>query len=139
MIEETLRLWGPINGAAPRISPGRVLSGHFVPKGTTVSTLTYATARDPQIFPNPEAFVPERWLDANTDMRNMSRPFHYGPANCIGKHLAEITLTLTLARLYQLFDVEVDSSMTESMMRLKDNGVFEPWGGKMLVRCTPVH
>ena len=138
MIEETLRLWGPLSGACRRISPGRILGDHFVPKGVVVSTLGYATARDAQVFPNPEEFMPERWLDANSNMRNMSRPFNYGPSNCIGKQMAEITLTLTLARVYQLFDIELDSSMTERTMRLRDKGVMEPWDGKLLVRCTRV-
>lgn len=65
----------------------------------------------------------------------MSRPFNYGPRNCIGQNLAMINLTLFLARTYQLFDIEVDSSMTDQMMRIKDSGVFEAWDGKLLIRC----
>lgn len=124
----------------PRVSPGRVIGEHFVPKGTWVGVIAYSSARDPQVFPDPGAFRPERWLagEATAEMKTMSRPFSYGPRNCIGKHLAEITLTLTLARIYQLFDVEVDAAMTEEEMKIRDKGVFEPWGAKMLVRCTRV-
>lgn len=69
----------------------------------------------------------------------MSRPFSYGPRNCIGKHLADIGLHLTLARLYQLYDIMIEPSMTDEMMRQKDRGVCAPWDEKLLVRPTFVH
>ena len=56
----------------------------------------------------------------------MSRPFSYGPRNCIGRHLAELALTLTVTRLYQLFDVEPDVSMDPLQMEQVDRGVLEP-------------
>ena len=66
-------------------------------------------------------------------MKAMSRPFSYGPRNCIGKHLAEIGLSLTLARLYQLFDVTVDPRTTDRMMEPKDIGILEPSGERLYV------
>lgn len=56
----------------------------------------------------------------------MSRPFSYGPRNCIGQHLAEMALTLTICRLYQLYDVIPTLAMTPDFMRQADNGVLEP-------------
>ena len=139
MIEEVLRLWGPLNVSGPRISPGRVIGDYFVPKGTVVSTLPYTTARDARVFSEPDVCQPERWLNATSDMKNMSRPFSTGPRNCIGKHLAMVQLTLTLTRLYQLFDVVVDASMTPEKMKLRDRGVMEPWDASLLVSATRVH
>ncbi|KAH8815289.1 cytochrome P450 [Xylogone sp. PMI_703] len=139
VMQETLRLWGPLSAAFPRVSPGRDISGHYVPKGTIVSTSSYASSRDPQVFPDYDVFDPDRWLNAGKDMKDMTQPFSYGPRNCIGKHLAQIGFTLTLSRIYQLYDIEIDPSMTEGMMRLKDRGVSSPWGGKVLIRPTPIH
>lgn len=138
MIEETLRLHGPLSTSGPRISPGRMISGNFVPHGIVVSTCAYATARDPRVFSEPCRFIPERWLKATPEMKNMSRPFSYGPRNCIGKHVAEIGIVLTLARLCQLADFSVDSSITEEMMRPKDKGSIEPWGGKLCLQVKPI-
>ncbi|CAM1509688.1 Fc.00g000230.m01.CDS01 [Cosmosporella sp. VM-42] len=109
-IQETLRKWGPLSAAFPRVSPGREISGHYISKGTVVSTSAYATSRDPRVFPEPEVYNPDRWLNAGKEMKEMSRPFSYGPRNCIGKHLAQIGLTLTLSRMYQLYDIENDPS-----------------------------
>ena len=69
----------------------------------------------------------------------MSRPFSYGPRNCIGKHLAQIGLILTLSRLYQLYDIDNDPIMTDEMMRPKDRGVTAPWAAKVLIKPTPAH
>lgn len=103
-----------------------------------MATVAYSTHRDPKFFPSPLEFVPERWLDVNSDMRAMSKPFGHGPRNCIGKHLADIGIHLTLTRLYQLYDIEIDSSMTDKMMRQKDRGAASPWDQKFLIRPKPV-
>ncbi|KAL7952216.1 cytochrome P450 [Trichoderma compactum] len=139
VVHETLRVWGPLSAAFPRVSPGRLICGHFVPKGTIVSVSSHATARDPHVFSEPETYDPDRWLNAGPEMKNMSRPFSYGPRNCIGKPLAEIGLKLTLSRLYQLYDIENDPSMTESSMRLKDRGVAAPWDAKLLIKPSQAH
>ncbi|KAG6358345.1 hypothetical protein INS49_014229 [Diaporthe citri] len=136
MIQETLRLWGPLNIATQRLSPGRVLGGHFVPKNVVVSTAAHTTARDPKVFPQPDVFMPERWIDATPYMRVMSRPFQTGPRNCVGRHLAEVALTMTLTRLFQLFDLEIDSGMPEEDMQLRDRGTMGPKGERLLVKVA---
>lgn len=46
----------------------------------------------------------------------MSRPFSYGPQDCVGRHLAELDLTLAVARPYQPYDVVPDALMNVSHM-----------------------
>jgi cytochrome P450 len=137
-IEETLRLWGPFNVGFPRVSPGKSIGGEFVPQGVVVANVAYSTHRDPKYFSKPLEFIPERWLSANADMRAMSKPFGHGPRNCIGRHLAEIGLHLTLTRLFQLYEIDIDPCMTEAMMRQKDRGAAGPWDGKFVVRPRAV-
>lgn len=131
-------MWGPLSSAFPRVSPGRDISGIYVPEGTIVSTSAYVTARDPAVFPEPDLYNPDRWLNATKEMKEMSRPFSYGPRNCIGKHLAHLGLILTLSRLYQLYDIENDPVMTEATMRPKDRGVTFPIGQKLIIKPTPL-
>lgn len=126
VIEETLRLRGPLSISNPRLSPGKMLSGQWVPEGVTVETCAYAASRDPNVFPDPLRFDPSRWENPTAEMKLMSRPFSYGPRNCVGRHLAEITLTLTVARLYQVYDVVPDKTMTLENMKQEDKGVLEP-------------
>ncbi|KAK5045999.1 hypothetical protein LTR84_008786 [Exophiala bonariae] len=61
VIDETLRLWGPLNTGIPRISTGRMIGGEYFPAGVGISNNPYATARDPEVFPDPEAYEPDRF------------------------------------------------------------------------------
>lgn len=56
VISETLRLYGPIASALPRVSPpgGAVLGGFSIPGGTLVGTQSYTIHRNPDLFPNPD-------------------------------------------------------------------------------------
>ena len=103
-----------------------MISGRWVPKGTVVETNAYTTARDPAVFVNPLVFNPSRWESPTVAMKKMSRPFSYGPRNCIGQHLAEMALTLTVCRLYQLYDLMPTPEMTTEYMQQEDKGVLEP-------------
>lgn len=67
-MEETLRLRGPLNTGGPRISPGKMIAGRWVPEGLTVETNMYTPARDPTVFSNPEDFDPSRWEHTTPDM-----------------------------------------------------------------------
>ena len=58
-----------------------------IPKDTKIYIPAYAIHRDPNIYPNPEIFDPERFNEENIVNRS---PQHYlafggGPRNCIGK------------------------------------------------------
>lgn len=55
IISETLRLYGPIASALPRVSPpgGCILGGFSISGGTIVSTQSHTIHRDPELFPNP--------------------------------------------------------------------------------------
>jgi len=136
VIEEVLRLRGPLNVSNTRVSPGKTIAGQWVPKGVTVETCPYATARDPQAFHEPLEFDPARWEHATDEMKHMSRPFSLGPRNCVGRHLAEVGLTLTVARLYQLHDIVLDPTMTEEQMKQIDQGVLEPGCDHFYVTTT---
>jgi len=55
IIAETLRLYGPIASALPRVAPseGTVLGNISIPGGTLISTQSYTIHRDPDLYPRP--------------------------------------------------------------------------------------
>ncbi|XP_011495529.1 PREDICTED: cytochrome P450 6B3-like [Ceratosolen solmsi marchali] len=59
-----------------------------IPKDTSIYVPVWAIHHDPNIYPLPEKFDPERFNDENTESRHpMSYlPFGHGPHNCIGNY-----------------------------------------------------
>ena len=81
-------------------------SDSLIPEHTQVYVPPYSLHRDARYFPNPNAFVPERWLDGadNPDQRlDAFIPFSYGPSNCVGRPLARKEMLMLVSLLTQRF------------------------------------
>lgn len=72
VIEETLRLYPAVGGGLLRTVPpqGATIAGLQIPPGTIVSCQAYSMHRDPEIFPNPGVFRPDRWDTTTASMKN---------------------------------------------------------------------
>ena len=63
LVKEVLRWSPPLPVAFPnRAMQDDVYRGYFIPKGTTVIQNIWAVFRDPNVYPDPEAFNPDRFL-----------------------------------------------------------------------------
>ncbi|KAK1231866.1 hypothetical protein PQX77_005003 [Marasmius sp. AFHP31] len=120
-INEGLRVFPPVLTNCTRVvskgSGGKVICGHFIAEGTQVQVPPVGVHYNPDNFsPSPEAFIPERWIPKEAEALfkgltvNMKMeafiPFSYGPAICIGKHLAMLEMMMVLIMLIQKFDFE---------------------------------
>lgn len=90
VIWEGLRCFPAIPMSLPRYVPagGRVLDGYRLPGGTIVSAQAYSIHRlNEDVFPAPEKFEPERWLDPEGDAERKRLQFAFaaGGRGCIGK------------------------------------------------------
>ena len=86
VIDEGLRLYPPIAAGLPRVSPGEIVDGHFVAKGTIVSVNTWVAGHVEANFHDAFAFIPERWLDQECkDDKDASQPFLLGARVCLGR------------------------------------------------------
>lgn len=83
VIKESLRMHSSVGLPLWRVVPegGVELEGLHFPEGTIVGTNSWVVHHDPNIFTNPNEFVPERWLDEDEAklriMNEMSMPVSY--------------------------------------------------------------
>ena len=88
VIKETLRLYAPIPASQPRTSTqDTTVDGYHIPAGTIVSCQAFSLHRNPEVFPEPNVFKPDRWLadDAATaEMKRWWWPFSSGARMCLG-------------------------------------------------------
>lgn len=65
---------------------------YLVPGGTAVHLHIYDIHRDPNFWPNPHLYDPDRFLPERSQGRHQFAyvPFSAGPRNCIGKRKAVI-------------------------------------------------
>ena len=122
-IDETMRMTPPVAGALPReVLPGGIdIDGHHIPAGIDVGVPHYAIHHNPDYYPRPFDYIPERWLSdpsANplyeklVDAHSAFCPFSIGPRGCIGKGLAYVELTVTIARVLYLYDLRLAPGTT---------------------------
>lgn len=107
VVHETMRMH-PIVFALERVcSKEYKLPGHdiIIPKGGIVRTLTVGICYDPEIFPSPKEFKPERFLKENRGDRNpySFMGFSIGPRNCLAMRFAMFEMKMCIANLVSNF------------------------------------
>ncbi|TVY44849.1 putative sterigmatocystin biosynthesis P450 monooxygenase [Lachnellula subtilissima] len=120
VIKEGLRLFPPIPMSLPRYVPegGRIISGYNIPGGSIVSCQAFSMHRlDESLFPDPETYNPERWMDEKglVERNRMFFSFAAGGRGCIGRHLAMIEMKTLLKEIYSKFTTTVALEMKGDM------------------------
>jgi hypothetical protein len=91
VLSETLRVYASFPGPQPRITPpgGTTIHGFYIPGGIHIHTSFKFLNYNPNVFPEPSSWKPERWLsDDQTKVEEMRRclwTFNKGSRICIGK------------------------------------------------------
>lgn len=101
IIMETMRLDATNPGPEPRLTPKmeHLTLGSFsnIPAGVRVSASPYSLHRNPEVYPEPESWQPERWMPhieakgkwaRNDQVASWFWGFSSGPRMCIGNHLS---------------------------------------------------
>ncbi|KAH7381519.1 cytochrome P450 [Pyrenochaeta sp. MPI-SDFR-AT-0127] len=108
-ILEAHRVQAVITTRLIRTAPNETL--HFrnysIPPGTPVSMSTHFMHLDPEFFPEPYKFNPDRWFGAAQGLEKYVIPFSKGTRACIGLHLASAELHLAIACLFRRFEFEL--------------------------------
>jgi cytochrome P450 len=123
VIKEVLR-WYPVSSmSAPHLPlEDDIYEGYFIPKGATVLPCQWAISRDTRHYPDPEEFIPERFL--KIDEKTGKPPldpvlyaFGFGRRICPGIHFAEASLFLHISCVLATFNIEraVDENGKEKL------------------------
>ncbi|KAF4972290.1 hypothetical protein FSARC_1126 [Fusarium sarcochroum] len=106
-LDESLRITPPTTFGLPRHTPpeGWNILGDYIPGDTTVSISAYVTHRDPQVFPEPEPYAPERWLgEKGKDLQPYFIAFSAGARGCIGRNISYLEQTVLLASVVHRYE-----------------------------------
>lgn len=78
-----------------------------IPIGTLILLPIYALHHDPEFFPNPEKFDPERFNDKNKkEIKSYTyQPFGVGPRMCVGSRFAVMEIKLLFLHLLNEFEI----------------------------------
>ncbi|MET0324208.1 MAG: cytochrome P450 [Ilumatobacteraceae bacterium] len=130
VMRETTRLH-PAGAISPRQAVVDVTVGDVViPKGTLILWSAHLAGRDPDAWQDPLRFDPDRYVDMSPERAALADaawvPFGRGTRNCIGFMLAQIELTLIVARLAQRIHIE---PVAETVPRPVGMVVNRPTGG----------
>ncbi len=109
VVKETLRLYPPA-WFGPRMTNKDVeVYGHQIPAHTHVTYCSWMTHRLPELFPDPEAFDPERFTDEKFRALQPGAyvPFGRGPRTCIGMRFGELEAKIIVCVLMQRFRMEL--------------------------------
>ncbi|KAG1826745.1 cytochrome P450 [Suillus subaureus] len=110
-ISEALR-WRPLgpNGFPHRTTKDVIWENYCIPAGTTVLGSHWAISRDSEVYPDPDVFKPQRWIDDQGHLRDDLAFFIYGFGRrvCPGLHLANRSVWINSVLLFWAFRLTLD-------------------------------
>ncbi|KAJ8587525.1 cytochrome P450 [Rhizopogon salebrosus TDB-379] len=110
-ISEALR-WRPLlaNGVPHRTTEDVIWRNYCIPAGTTVIGNQWAISRDPEYYPEPHSFKPQRWIDDQGGMRDDLRLpiFGFGRRICPGLHVANKSVFINSLLILWAFQLTPD-------------------------------
>ncbi len=120
VLDETLRLY-----PAAWIGPRRAVEtfsfgGHEVPAGAYVNYSSWASHRLPDVWPEPEAFVPERFApEAKAKLpKGAYIPFGGGSRTCIGMRFGQLEIKTIVTLLLQRHRLELFPGRTLTVRQM---------------------
>ena len=127
-LDETLRLY-PAAWIGPRRAVGEFeFAGQHVPAGAYVNYSSWASHRLPEVFPEPEAFLPERFLPERRARlpKGAYVPFGGGSRTCIGMRFGQMEVKVVATLALQRFRPEL---LPGRRMTVRQMPTLSPRGG----------
>ena len=110
VVAESMRLYPPAYVVGRRAMEPYTVGGYDFPARTLFLAPQFIVHRDPRWWPQPDRFLPERWLDAAATAARPKMayfPFGAGTRICVGEQFAWMEAILVLATLARRWRVHV--------------------------------
>jgi cytochrome P450 len=115
-IQETLRLRPVISVVLRKLTEPVEIGGYELPAGVSVAPCVYLAHRNPEVYPEPERFLPERFLD-NPPGTYTWIPFGGGVRRCLGAAFAQFEMTVVLRELVLRHQIRPAKPKSERVFR----------------------
>jgi cytochrome P450 len=116
VVKETLRLRPVVPAVVRRLKGPMEVGGYQLPAGVFLSPSIYLTHRRPDIYPEPEAFRPERFLERPAGTYTWI-PFGGGVRRCLGASFALFEMKVVLATVLERVRLQTLSGHDERVAR----------------------
>ncbi|XP_037070734.1 cytochrome P450 3A19-like [Pollicipes pollicipes] len=105
VIQESLRLYPPVEKFGRQSNATTEVQGVRIPRGTFLAVVPLRMHYDPDLWPDPERFDPERFSAENKPriVPCSYMPFGSGPRHCIGKRFALMEIKLALCHVLRRY------------------------------------
>ena len=115
-IQETLRLRPVISLVLRRLVEPMEIAGHELPAGVSVAPCIYLMHRRPDLYPDPHAFRPERFLETPPGTYTWI-PFGGGVRRCIGASFAQFEMKMVLRAVLSRLSLSAADASPERPVR----------------------
>lgn len=141
VIKETFRTHPTIISTLPRVTvEPLVLSKHTLPPNTVVGMQNWLHHRDGSVFPDPDRFIPDRWLEETAEMKSALTPFSIGKRGCIGQNLAWQELYWAVSEVMRSgLQFRLGKEMQSWEMEMEDRFNIAPRGRRLMLAVSPLN
>jgi cytochrome P450 len=132
VINETLRSRPVIDSVQRRLTAELEIGGYRIPAGTTVAPAIVGVQLDGDLFEDPHAFRPERFLEQPIAPYTLI-PFGGGLRRCIGASFAVMEIKTVLRTVLTQIDLQASSSKPEKPKRGRRIATYPARGGLVTI------
>jgi sterol 14-demethylase len=109
----------PVAALIPRVAEQTVdHDGYRIPAGSWVFLAPAISHRLPEVFPHPDRFRPDRYLENPRSVNDLIG-FGGGMHRCLGLHFAYLEMKIVIIRLLQRFELELVGDAPQPVRGLK--------------------
>ncbi len=117
VVRESLRQRPVLPVTARKLAAPVELGGWTFPKGWTLMPVIQQIHNDPEIYPEPDRFRPERFLGRDAPSNRVWIPFGAGPRHCIGSSLSMMAIKVILKTVLSRAELRPDRPEGEAVVR----------------------